>query len=161
MTQPPKKKTKFTQLVSAYGQLGFALRTLGIASLAELADTWDEALNQMHAMLSEKNPPYTRSVMVGGLEQGLREAPVFFSSLPEAQRHAALKMHRRAIEAHVPDFFKLDQDVLQKVLARGQIKNENEWYLLRHRVDEIEGELSHASELEKLYTLLGDYETTA
>lgn len=161
MTQPPKKQTKFTQLVGAYGHLGFELRTLGIVSLAELADTWDEALKQMHAMLSEKNPPYTRSVMVGGLEQGLREAPVFFSSLPEAQRHAALKMYRRAIEARVPDFFKRDQDVLRKVLARGRVKNENEWYLLRHRVDEIEGELSHASELEKLYTLLGDYETAA
>lgn len=161
MTQPPKKKAKFTQLVDAYGQLAFELRALGSASLGELADTWDDALKQMHAMLSEKNPPYTRSVMVGGLEQGLRDTPVFFSTLPEAQRYAALKMYRRVIEAHVPDFFKRDEDVLRKVLARGRVKNENEWYLLRHRVDEIEGEPSHASELERLYTLLGDYETTA
>jgi hypothetical protein len=117
VTQPPKKKTKFTQLVGAYGQLGFELRTLGIASLTELAATWDEALKQMHAMLSEKSPPYSRSVLVGGLEQGLRETPVFFSSLPEAQRHAALKMYRRVIDAHVPGFFKRDQDVLRKILA--------------------------------------------
>lgn len=159
MNQLPKKNTKFTQLVNAYGQLGFELRTLGSASLTELADTWDEALKQMHAMLGEKSPPYTRSVMVGGLEQGLRDTPAFFSSLPEVQRHAALTIYRRVIEAHVPDFFKRDQDVLLKVLARGRVKNENEWYLLRHRVDEIEGEPSHALELERLYTLLGDYET--
>lgn len=127
----------------------------------ELADTWDNALEKMHSILREKNPPVTRSAMTGGMEQGLRETPAFFFALPEAQRRVALQVFCRVVETHVPGFFKRDQDALKRVYMRGRIKNENEWYLLRHRVDEIEGELSHASELERLYTLLGEYETTA
>lgn len=127
----------------------------------ELADTWNNALEKMHSILGEKNPPVTRSAMIGGMEQGLRETPVFFSTLPEAQRRVALQVFYRVVETHVPGLFKRDQDALKKIYVRGRIKNEIEWYLLRHRVDEIEGESSHASELERLYTLLGEYETAA
>lgn len=161
MTPLTNKKTKTAQLVEAYRELALEFRTLGNVRLIELADMWDRALEQLLSVLSQKNPPVKRSAVVGGLEQGLRETPSFFATLPEPQKRAALHAYRRVVEANVPGFFKRDQDVLQKVLLRGRIKTENEWYLLRHRVDEIEGEPPHASEVQRLYALLGDYETSA
>ena len=46
-------------------------------------------------------------------------------------------------------------------MARGKIKSENEFYLIRNRVDEIEGEASFKIELSVLYKLIDDYEKIA
>lgn len=110
-------------------------------------------------MLHESNPPVKRSALVAGLEQGLRETPLMLSTLPEAQRRSALKTFRRVVESNAPGFFEKDREALGKIVARGKIKNESEWYLIRHRVDEIEGDASQALELSQLYSLMDAYES--
>ncbi|MFK3866282.1 MULTISPECIES: hypothetical protein [Pseudoalteromonas] len=45
-------------------------------------------------------------------------------------------------------------------MAKGKIKNENEWHLVRHRVDEIEGQSNNDAELEVLNELLGQLEAS-
>ena len=162
MISPSSPTTRFEKLAEAYAQLGAEFRNLGNATLVEIADTWAKALSQMHSMLSENNPPVKRSALVAGLEQGLRETPlVLLSTLPEAQRRMALKTFRRIVESNVPGFFEKDRETLNKIVSRRKIKNEGEWYLIRHRVDEIEGDASHASELAQLYKLMEAYESAA
>ena len=104
-------------------------------------------------MLSEAKPGVNRSALVAGLEQGLRETPLVLASLPEMERNSALKTFRRVVQSNIPSFFEKEREAREKVIARGKLKNENEWYLLRHRVDELEGNAAQVTELAELYKL--------
>jgi len=48
---------------------------------------------------------------------------------------------------------------IQRILKRGKIKTESEFYLLRNRLDQIEG--NGTQEEKTAYELLGHYETNA
>ena len=61
------------------------------------------------------------------------------------------------IAAECPDFLERDKERLAKVLSRGHVRSENEWYLLQHRLDEIEGDPQHQEEIEKLWELMDSY----
>jgi hypothetical protein len=158
---PSGPRTRFEKLAEVYAQLCAEFRHLGYATLVDIADVWANSLSQMHSMLRESNPPVKRSALVAGLEQGLRETPLMLSALPEAQRRLALKTFRRVVASNAPGFFEKNRGALDKIVARGKIKNEREWYLIRHRVDEIEGDASRASELTMLYRLMDAYENAA
>lgn len=158
MISPSRPRTRFEKLAEVYAQLGAEFRHLGNAKLVDIADAWANSLSQMHSMLRESNPPVRRSALVAGLEQGLRETPLMLSTLPEAQRRLALKIFRLVVESNAPGFFEKDREALDKVVAHGKIKNEREWYLIRHRVDEIKGDTSRGSELSMLYKLMDAYE---
>ena len=153
--------TRFEKLAEAYAQLGLEFRDIGNVKLVELVDTWDKSLFQMRSMLIVNKPPVKRSALVAGLEQGLREIPSLLSELPEVERCLALKTFRRVVESNAPGFFERDREALDKIVARGKIKNEGEWYLIRHRVDEIEGDSSQSSQLAVLYKLIDTYENAA
>jgi len=153
--------TRFEKLAEAYAQLGLEFRDIGNVKLVELVDTWNKSLSQMHSMLIVNKPPVKRSALVAGLEQGLREIPSLLSELPEVERRLALKTFRRVVESNAPGFFERDREALDKIVARGKIKNEGEWYLIRHRVDEIEGDSSQSSQLAVLYKLIDTYENAA
>lgn len=161
MITPSRPGTRFEKLVEVYAQLGEAFRTLGNRKLVELADTWEQSLFQMHSMLIANNPPVRRSALVVGLEQGLREIPLLLSELPEVERRLALTTFRHVVESSFHGFFEKDRATRDKIIARGKIKNEGEWYLIRHRVDEIERYPSQSAELAVLYKLMDAYENTA
>lgn len=112
-------------------------------------------------MLIKNKPLVKRSAFVAGLEQGLREIPSLLSELPEVERRLALKTLSRVVESMVPGFFEKNRETLGKIVARGKIKNEDEWYLIRHCVDEIEGDSSQLLRLAELYKLIDNYENIA
>ena len=160
MTSTPRPKQKFEVLADIYTQLGTEFRSLGIPKLIAIADSWTKVLSKMQELRISKAQVKT-SALVAGLEQGLRETPLVLSSLPEAERNLALKRFRQVISLHAPSFFEKEREKVEKIVARGKIKNETEWHLVRHRVDEIEGEVSQTPELLQLYTLLDTYESAA
>lgn len=161
MISQSKPSQKFEKLADVYAQLGAEFRFSGHAQLMELADAWAKSLSQMRAMIGEAKRGVNRSALAAGLEQGLRETPLVLASLPEIERNSALKAFRRIVQTNVPNFFQEEREAREKVIVRGKIKNEREWYLLRHRVDEIEGDASQTSELAELYKLLDAYENAA
>ena len=161
MISPSRPITRFEKLAEVYAQLGSEFRGIGNAKLVELVDTWDKSSSQMHSMLIVNKPPVKRSALVAGLEQGLREIPSLLSELPEVERRLALKTFRRVVESSVPGFFEKERAAFDKIVARGKIKNEGEWYLVRHCVDEIEGDSSQSPELAVLYKLIDTYENAA
>lgn len=72
-------------------------------------------------------------------------------------RSAAISAYRDAIQAEYADFLEKDKQRLTKVLARGNVRTESEWYLLQHRVDEIEGVAEYEEELGLLYRMMDEY----
>lgn len=109
-------------------------------------------------MLKEEKPRATRSAIAAGMEQGLRDLPNILATLPEQERRNALNTYRRIMQSSLPNFFESELKKREQIITRGKIKNDREWYLLRDRVDEIEGNASQTSELVVLYKLLDSYE---
>ncbi|MDM0039669.1 hypothetical protein QTH89_24725 [Variovorax sp. J22G21] len=63
-----------------------------------------------------------------------------------------------ATMANYPEFLAAEKLRLVKVLERGRIKTEAEFYRVRHEVDLLEGRPELHEELHKLYNLIDAYE---
>ena len=150
-----KPKTKLDSIIDTYEELASEYRVLGDQKLIDQFDSFIPFIQKAKA-----NPQVKRSAIVAGCEQGLRETPLILThfKLAEDIQVAALKIFYRVVEIHMPAFFEKERQRREKIVGRGKIKGESEWYLLRNRVDEIEGDVAHEVELLTLYKLLDDYE---
>ncbi|MBV8656681.1 MAG: hypothetical protein JO142_02540 [Burkholderiales bacterium] len=100
------------------------------------------------------------SQLTSGLEEGLREMPSLFEAADPEQRSRMSKAFSRAIADHYPDFFQKQRDRLEKILAKGKISRESEYYAIRHHVDILEGDEDSSSLLRVLYQMIDVYEAT-
>jgi hypothetical protein len=100
-----------------------------------------------------------RSALAAGMEQGLRETPMLLQSMHSEARKCASQALATATSAHYPDFLVKDAERLAKIKARGSIRGENEFCLIRHQVDLLEGEASRMEELHLLYELVEKFES--
>ncbi|MEM4990008.1 hypothetical protein V8G57_21650 [Collimonas sp. H4R21] len=153
-----KSKTKLDAIVDTYEELAAEYRVLGDQKLIDLFDSFIPFIQTAKA-----DPQVKRSAIAAGCEQGLRETPQFLTNfkLPEDIQSTALKIFYRVVETHMPAFFEKERQKREQIIRRGKIKGEREWYLLRNRVDEIEGDVAHEVELLELYRMLDDYESAA
>ena len=144
---------KLTKLVAVFDQFYTAIGLLNDSVTEQLAGNWVSVRNRY---VSPEGAP--RSACAAGMEQGLRETPMLLRSMrPEARKVAADAL-AAAITAHYPGFLAKDAARLEKIKARGFIRSENEFYLVRHHVDVLEGELGREVELARLYELIGRFE---
>jgi hypothetical protein len=99
-----------------------------------------------------------RSALAAGLEQGLRDIPMLLQSIsPEARKSAAQAL-AEATSTNFPDFLAKDAERLAKIKARGSIRSENEYFLIRHQVDLLEGKPTQEQEILLLYELVEKFE---
>ncbi|MFS2032774.1 hypothetical protein ACEN8I_02010 [Polaromonas sp. CT11-55] len=100
----------------------------------------------------------TSSQVVSGLEQGLRDMLDLIGEVDSQWRGAVSKALHDAVAAEYPEFLLLEAARLGKVVARGKIRTEAEFHLVRHRIDVLESEPELPEALGKLYALVGTYE---
>jgi hypothetical protein len=74
-------------------------------------------------------------------------------------RGAVSKALHDAVTAEYPEFLQLETARLEKVMARGKIGTEAEFYLVRHKIAVLEGEPELADALKILYALVETFET--
>ncbi|GAA5786305.1 hypothetical protein [Chitiniphilus shinanonensis] len=147
---------KYRRLINIFNELSAVFMASGDSKLVLLATSLDKALSQF-----DTPPlPAPASVIATGLEQGLRETPEFFSALPDPLRQQMYATYRTIVERHLPDYFAKDAQHLEKIMTRGKIRNEREWYLVRYQVDLLEGEAQHRDRLDQCYRMLDAFETS-
>ena len=78
--------------------------------------------------------------------------------LPPEVQQLLRPAFRRIVQEEVPGFFAHERDRTARIVKRGRLRNEDEWYIVRHRVDEIERDNSRRQELAALLELLEQYE---
>ena len=106
------------------------------------------------------NPPpgVPKSQLSAGLLQGLREVPLLFGEMPAAERRIFSSLYNAAIDSEYPDLLQSQHERLEKIVSRGRIANESQFYLVRHAIDVIEGDPKRADELTRLYQLVDAFE---
>ena len=145
---------KLSKLVAVFDQFHDSISGIDDPKAKRLAQNWAAI---RHEYIEPSGA--TRSALAGGMEQGLRETPMLLQSMKPEARRVAVQALAAAIAAHFPDFIVKDAERLAKVKERGSIRSENEFYLVRHHVDLLEGEPSKSEELQLLYTLVDKYES--
>ena len=153
------RKTKYDKLIAVSRKLGenFARidhpDTQYLAKLFGGAGEGDDSFEE----LKKREPSVTRSQIAAGMEQGLRDLSMMLPAQDPKIRSAAMSAFRDALDSEYPEFLERDKQRLAKVLARGQVRTESEWYLLQSRLDEIEGDPEFEQETTKLWELIDNY----
>jgi hypothetical protein len=150
--------SKLEKLCVAYEQFGRALREMP-ADTPEAVVRMCTDIRGFVASARERTPRPTPSQIAAGLEQGWREMLDMLSDVPREQRSAIAKAWFVACENAYPEFLADEERQLARVLERGKIRTEAEFYRIRHEVDVLEGQPDKQSELHRLYALIGDFES--
>ena len=149
--------TKSEKLLAAYAR--FAQTIVGIPD--EKAWELCQVAGGVPAFVAEvrsRDPRPTSSQIITGLEQGLKEMPGLIGRVDIQWRGAVSKALHDALTAEYPEFLQLETARLEKVMARGKIRTEAECYLVRYRIDVLEGELELSGQLGSLYALAEAFE---
>ena len=100
-------------------------------------------------------PPWPKGLMTG-LRQGARETFPEMTSTFRAHPEV-VKEIRRVGGGSLARLLNYPAQAA-KMIKRGRIRNEDEYYAVRARIDEIEGRSEHEAELHALYALLDRFE---
>ena len=73
-------------------------------------------------------------------------------------RDDALNKSRDVFHREFPEFLVKLSSRRQKIIARGKIRTEDEYYLIRDYIDEVEGEPESRGLLDRLYALVDDFD---
>jgi hypothetical protein len=76
-------------------------------------------------------------------------------------RASVSRAFHEALTLECPEFIILEEKRLKKVLTRGKIRSEAEFYRVSHEIDVLEGEPNRRSELANLYVLVDAFEARA
>ena len=154
------RKTAYAMYSKVWDRFAEELVRSGHRHAIAIAQSWETSKEKYANFLSDPASKVTRSQIGTGMKQGLRALPLMLSECPADVREPLLEGLGKIIREEAPEFFQEDEISLAKVLKRGRIRGENEFYLIRHRVDEIEGREEHRNELAGLHKLLDQFEGT-
>jgi hypothetical protein len=152
--------TKTDKLLAVYEHFGAAIATVPDKRAQDLYRS-SVGAREFVGDVRARRPKTTTSQVGAGLKQGLRETPQLIQVIaPEWRAFVSRALHD-ALTQEYPAFIVLEEEKLKKVLVRGKIRSEAEFYRVRHEIDVIEGEQSRRNELVNLYALVDAYESRA
>ena len=148
-------RTKYDKLFNVFEQFHASIPELSDRRLSELRDAWILAKTKYEEFLSAGE---SKSRLAAGLEQGLREMPLLLADLETKSRSQAVAALRSAVLRFYPEFAVKETERLEEILNAGKIRGESQFYLVRHRIDELEGSSDSGTLLSELYRLVDEFE---
>jgi hypothetical protein len=155
------RRSQFDAFLAVCDRFSIELIKCGDPQALALAQSWDTAKAKSAKWLENPGSKITRSLLAREMKQGLRETPKILQGLPGQIRHPLMRAFRQILQEEVPHFLSDERDKLARIVKRGRLRNEDEYYLVRHRADEIEGRDAHKEKVAVLLGLLDNYEGTA
>ena len=152
------RRTQYEALQAIFDRFNAELLKVTHEKARTMATNWEKVKEQQSDLLSNRASGVTRFKLSEGMKQGLRETPLILVGFPKEIHAPLLRVLRQIAEEEIPGFFNFEREELARVLERSRLRNEAEWYLARHRVDEIESDNAHREELMSLLNLLDSYE---
>ena len=147
--------SRLRSLVAFYDAFHQALQREADPQAQKLCASWASVKPQYVGSSSAGTP----SQLAAGLEQGLRELPMLFKPMSARCRAAASQALASALHEHLPSFAAKQDERLAKLVARGSIRSEREFYLVRHAIEIAESDMQPPPVLSALYSLVERYES--
>ena len=149
-------RTKYDKLFTLFDEFSAAIAGINDPSVQQFCAAWISS-KKVYAEAIESG--VRKSTITAGMEQGLREMPVIFMQLNDVQRTEVMNALRAAVVDNFPEFYEKDALLLASIIRRAKIRNEREYYLVRYRIDELEGRPEGVGELGSLYQLVEKFES--
>lgn len=150
-----RAKTKYDKLLAVYEDLVAAISVVHDPLVVSFCSGWKSMRNAYDQALESG---VSKSALAFGMEQGLRELPIVFRGVAGDEGTRLLNDLHKAVIANYPEFIKEDVAILATILTRSKIRNAREYYLVRQRIDELEGGEGDLGQLELLYKLTDQFE---
>jgi hypothetical protein len=155
----PKSEMEILELLQRYDAILAIVRKWNGHKAVTFVETISQSLKQTRAWLRASPRPVPLAKLSAGLRQGLRELPRSLQSMMVDACPSDREKILTAINGSgSPAFLKEQADKAREVMLRRAIRNEDEWYLLRWRLDQIEGQAAHQEEITLLWKLLDAYQ---
>lgn len=148
--------SKFDKLFNVFEQFNTSLEDFPGQRVSDLRESWAYAKDEYARILCEG---VSKSEIAAGLEQGLRELPLLLEGIAPQERIQIAAMLSKAIHDRYPEFAAKEAKDLAQILAKNKIRGERQFYLVRHRIDELEGTGAAEIEIKTLYRLINEFET--
>jgi len=153
------RKTKFDVNLEICQKVLVALSGIGSEQLAPIIQGFSKSIEQINGWVTDNKFPAPKSEIAKGLEQGINDLSLLIEDLEPNFRSKAFGAFYESVNSVNPDYFEKQNAKIQRVIKRSKIKTESEFYLLRNRLDRIEGTGTH--EEKTLIELVGQYEIQA
>jgi hypothetical protein len=151
------KSTKYEKLRAVIQAMNAKFALIPDEKIQSLCKSWQGANESYEKMLADPDSRVTKSMIANGIEQGLRETPVIIQGIDPARRKHAVEAFQFAISTEYPEFFEEERKRLTKILARGNIRGEAEYYLVRHQIDVLESDAGNEKQLSLLHELVSKF----
>ena len=132
------KRGKLEKLIAVYEHFGQEIEAIPDPWASNLAKQSNAVRATVEKTLG-KEPGATKGQFAAGLEQGLRDTPDFIAMISPEWRSQVAKALNSAVLTAYPEFLAKDAERLEKIRSRGKIRTESEYYLIRHKIDVLEG----------------------
>ena len=156
-----QRRSRFDVYSVVYDRFNEELLKCDDPRAAMYAQNWIDAKAKFAAWLTDPEKKVRRSSMANGMEQGLRDTLIVLEGYPSPIRERLTEAFQRILKEEAPDFLSGDSARLMRIVKRGRLRNEREYYLVRHRLDEIEGREAHRDETIVLMRLLDGFEAVS
>ena len=150
-----RSTTRYDKLLATYEDLVAEISGVQDPLISGFCSSWESTRKAYEQALQSGA---TKSQIASGMEQGLRELPMLFREAGGKQRAQLLAILHIAVVKNFPEFFSKDALLLASIVKRRKIRNAREYYSVRHRIDELEGEASSLGECQLLYKLVEQFE---
>ena len=153
------RKTRFDSFYEICQKLLASFSDMQIEELQVLMSGFKLSIEQINTWVSNDCFPATKSQIANGLEQGINELPLLFQELPDDVRSTAFQVYYSSVNSVIPGYHEKLRNRHQRILTQGKIQSDSDFYLLRNRLDKIEG--NGTTEENRVLQLLGQYEAKA
>jgi|SRR6516225_7438685 hypothetical protein len=157
MAKRSKSEMEILDLLQRFDAVLAIVRKVNSPDADKYLEITGQSLRQIRAQLRMSPRPVPLAKVLTGLRQGLRELPLVFGSVLADASPSDRERIAKAINGSASPAFLQEQDKARDVMRRGVIRAEEEWYVLRWRLDQIEAEDAHQQESTLLRNLLDAY----
>jgi hypothetical protein len=155
-----RRRSRFDVYSAVYDRFNDELLKCNVPQATALAQSWIDARAQFVGWLNDPRKKISRSALAEGMEQGLREIPVTLNGFPDRVRRQLTEVFLGILREEAPTLLARDNKRLAQIVKRGRLRDEGEYYLVRHRIDEIEGHPAYRDEAAVLLRLLDNFEAS-
>jgi hypothetical protein len=148
--------TKYEKLFAVYEDLITAIADIRDPVISSLCSSWKSSKSAYEQALKAG---VRKSQIASGLEQGLRELPMLLREVENGKRAQVSKILHSSVARNFPEFFRQDASLLAAIIERSKIRNAREYYAVRHRIDELEGDTGTLDECNLLYKLVDQFDS--
>lgn len=157
MTRPSSKRAAALRAISVQDEIVYLLASQKDPVITAFRDHWNKHCDLWIQEMDAGQ--LSVATLTGNVMLSLRESlPIFLRAIPPKDRRAFNLAYRGMVIATFPDFYEQDESELDAIIARGKIRNDDEFHLIEFYFEQQQNIDRDSSASAALRQLMDDFE---